>query len=157
MVERLVLVRHGDAEFYGPDGDESRRLTKRGKKALKKAYPQIFAALKQLDDVTFWVSPAERALATAEIAADVLDIDPEDFDIHNSLYEQDDDEFLAELDAEGEGTVVVVGHIPFVHRILWELTGEDIPFTKGSVASVALEDGDVRHGRLEWFAEGPEA
>lgn len=157
MLQRLVLVRHGDTEFFGPEGtDESRRLTKRGAKALRKAYPTTLEPLKALADVAFWVSPAVRANQTAEIAADVLDIDPDEFDIHTSLYEQDDDEFLAELGAEGDGTVVAVGHVPFMHRILWALTGEDVPFSKGSVASVAFEGGDLRKATLEWFVEGPE-
>ena len=143
MLQRLVLVRHGDTEFFGPEGtDESRRLTKRGAKALRKAYPTTLEPLKALADVAFWVSPAVRANQTAEIAADVLDIDP--------------DEFLAELGAEGDGTVVAVGHVPFMHRMLWTLTGEDVPFSKGSVASVAFEGGDLRKATLEWFVEGPE-
>ena len=157
MLQRVVLVRHGDAEFIGPEGtDESRRLTKRGAKALAKAYPTTFEPLKDIDDVTIWVSPAVRAIQTAEVAADALGIDPDEFDVHVSLYEQDDDEFLAELEAEGDGTVVVVGHVPFMHRMLWTLTGEDVPFSKGSVASVAFEGGDPRKASLEWFVEGPD-
>lgn len=156
MLERLVLVRHGDAEFIGPEGtDTSRRLTKRGLKALKKAYPKTFASLKDVDDLSMWVSPAVRAVETAEVAGDVLGVDPDDFDIHVCLYEQDDEEFLAELEAEGDGCVVAVGHIPFMHRMLWNLTGEDIPFPKGSVACIAFEDGDLSKATLEWFDEGP--
>lgn len=157
MIERLVLVRHGDAEFYGPDGtDLSRRLTVDGAEALREAYPDIFSRLASEQEVTFWVSPAVRAYETAEIAAEVLDIDPEDFSTRESLYEQDDDMFQMELYAEGEGCVVAVGHVPFMHRFLWELTGEDIAFGKGSVACVTFDDGDVSHAKLEWFAEGPD-
>ena len=157
MLQKLVLVRHGDAEFFGPEGtDESRRLTKRGAEVLAAEYPSTFEPLKDVDDITFWVSPAVRAIQTAEIAADVLDVDPDEFDMHVSLYEQDDDEFLAELGAEGDGTVVAVGHIPFMHRILWKLTGEDVPFSKGSVASVVFENGDIDKAMLEWFVDGPE-
>lgn len=158
MLKRLVLVRHGDAEFYGPEEtDASRRLTKKGKKALKRAYPQVFSALKGRDDLSIWVSPAVRAMETAEVVGDVLGIDPDEFDCHVSLYEQDDEEFMAELEAEGDGTVIAVGHIPFMHRVLWELTGEDEPFSKGAVASVAFNDADLRHAEMEWFAECPKA
>ena len=157
MVERLVLVRHGDAEFFGPEGtDESRRLTKHGKKALKKAFPTTFGPLRDEENLAMWVSPAVRALETAEVAAGVLGVRPEEFDLHNCLYEQDDDEFLAELSAEGDGCVVAVGHIPFMHRMLWSLTGEDVPFSKGSVACVRFADGDLTRGTLEWFVEGPD-
>ena len=157
MIERSVLVRHGDAESFGPEGtDESRRLTKRGKKALKKAFPTTFAPLRDEENLSMWVSPAVRALETAEVAADALGFDVRDFDRHVSLYEQDDEEFLAELGAEGDGCVVAVGHIPFMHRMLWSLTGEDVPFSKGSVACVRFEDGDLSRGTLEWFVEGPD-
>lgn len=156
MLRKLVLVRHGDAEFYGPEGtDASRRLTKKGRKALKHGFPEMLEPLVGEEGITFWVSPAVRAVETAEIAADVLGIDPDEFDFHESLYEQDDEEFLAELYAEGDGCVVAVGHIPFMPRVLYSLTAEDIPFGKGSVACVSFEDGDIDRATLEWFAHVP--
>lgn len=158
MINKLVLVRHGDAEFYGPEGtDESRRLTKHGRKALRRAYPSVFARLADEDGLNVWVSPAVRAVQTAEVVADALDIDPDTFDVHDSLYVQDDDEFLAELEAEGEGVVIAVGHVPFMQRMLYKLTGTDVSFTKGSVAAISFEGGDLRKGTLDWFAEGPDA
>lgn len=158
MVRMLVLVRHGDAERYGPEGtDASRRLTRRGAKALRRAYPRTFRRLADAGDVALWVSPATRALQTAEVAADVLGIDPKDFDIHQSLYDQDDEEFLAELGAEGDGCVVAVGHVPFMNRVLRELTGEGVAFAKGSVAAISFASGDLSRGRLEWFADCPDA
>lgn len=156
MIRKLVLVRHGDAEFYGPEGtDESRRLTTRGLEALKSAYPRIFAALRDEPDVSLWVSPAVRAMQTAEVVGEALGIDPDEFALHDSLYEQDDDEFLAELSAEGEGIVVAVGHIPFMQEMLYQLTGEDLPFKKGAVACIAITDNDRFHGTLEWFETAP--
>jgi len=158
MLRKLVLVRHGDAEFFGPEGtDASRRLSKHGKRDLKKAYPDIFDCLRAEEDLHVWVSPAVRALQTAKVLAKVLDIDPDDFDIHNSLYEQYDEEFLAELDAEGDGIVIAVGHIPFMNRMLYALTGEDIPFGKGSVACIAFADGELKNAQLEWFETVPKA
>ena len=157
MLKRLVLVRHGEAEFMGPEGtDESRRLTPQGKEELEKAYPATFEPLKGLDDVTIWVSSAIRAQQTALVIAELLGIEPEDFDLHLSLYTQDDDEFLAELEAEGQGTVIAVGHVPFTQRMLFKLTGEDLPFTKGSVASLTFADGDPSKAQLEWYKAGPQ-
>ena len=158
MLNMLVLVRHGDAEFFGPEGtDASRRLTKRGVKALARAYPAIFSQLKDEEGIRFWVSPATRALQTAEIAAGTLGIAPADFDLHESLYAQNDDEFLAELEAEGDGCVIAVGHVPFMQRMCWDLTGANVPFSKGSVAAVRFADGDVSKAELVWFEPGPDA
>ena len=157
MIRELVLVRHGDAEFVGPEGtDASRRLTKKGREVLQAAYPETFARLRDVDDVHLWVSPAVRAVETAELVegAGVHFVDK---DVHKSLYEQDDDGFIAELEAEGEGCVVAVGHIPFMERMLYQLTGDDIKFGKGAVASVTFKKGELRRGRLSWFIQGPKA
>lgn len=156
MVETLVLVRHGDAELFGPEGtDESRRLTELGIEALERDYPMTFARICDRADLKIWVSPAVRALETAEIAGKVLDIEPESFELHNSLYEQDDDVFVAELEAEGTGCIVAVGHIPFMQRLAFELAGVDLPFGKGAVAAISFPTGDLRRGQLDWFVQGP--
>lgn len=158
MLKKLVLVRHGDAEFFGPEGtDESRRLTRWGLRALERAYPQTFAALKQEPKLSIWVSPAVRTAQTAEVIGRVVGIDSDEFDEHLSLYEQDDEEFLAELYAEGDGCVVAVGHVPFMYRFLGELTGEDMPFDKGSAACIGFDSDDLLKGKLLWFVDGPKA
>ncbi len=155
MIRELVLVRHGDAEFYGPEGtDASRRLTKKGRKALETTYPTTFQVLAGRDDLHLWVSPAVRAVQTAEVISG-SGVDFVDEDMHESLYQQNDDEFLAELEAEGEGCVVAVGHIPFMERMLYELTGDDISFGKGAVACVSFKNGDLGRGKLAWFVQGP--
>lgn len=155
MLELLVFVRHGDAEFYGPEGtDVSRRLTKKGVKALRRGFPEVFKNLEGRDDIHIWVSPAVRAIQTAEVVGETLGIDPDEFDIHNSLYDQDDDEFLAELEAEGDGCVIAVGHVPFVQRVTLNLTDVDVPFSKGSVAAISFGGETLREAELEWFALG---
>ena len=157
MIRKLVLVRHGDAENRRlGESDAERRLTKRGVAALKEAYPATFASLADdLDDLQIWSSEAVRARQTAEVVCDSLGIPHDAIEPHMSLYAQDWDFFYGELEA-AEGVVVAVGHIPFMHRILWKLTGEDAPFSKGSVASVVFENGDIDKATLEWFVDGPE-
>ncbi len=162
MLQRLVLVRHGEAEFLAPDGmDENRHLTGRGLVALEAAYPQTFEPLEGCSNIRFWVSPAVRAYQTALVIANVLRYDREDFETHDSLYIQDEVLFLEELDkAFGEQgdnvTLIAVGHEPFMRRMLRQMTGEDKPFTSGTVASIAFDEGDIAHARLEWYVMGPD-
>lgn len=156
MIRELLLVRHGDAEFFGPDGsDASRRLTQHGRSDLERSYPKIFAGLKNATDVHLWVSPAVRAQETAAVIRDAARVPFASEDVHDSLYAQNDEAFLAELEAEGEGCVIAVGHIPFMERMLFELTGEHRSFGKGAVACISFVGGDLRKATLDWFAKVP--
>ena len=152
MVTTLVLVRHGDAEASNPEGDKERTLTGAGLRALERAYPQAFARLRGVEGLTLWVSPAVRALQTAGVVASALGLDPETIDAHDSLYEQDEDEFMAEVGAASEPTVIAVGHVPFMERLAHTLTGESVAFHKGAVHALRLGE---RPGESEllWSAE----
>ena len=122
MVKTLVLVRHGDPEATSASGtDLDRRLTASGARSLKTAYPRTFALLGKDAEAAVWSSPAIRALETAQIVADAIDV--EDIEVHESLYAQDVSAFLAELsDAEGP-IVIAVGHAPFVDQLSARLLG----------------------------------
>ena len=158
MIRKLVLIRHGDAEYRRlGETDAQRRLTKEGLKALQREYPALLSPLAgNLDDLQVWSSEAVRARQTAEVACDALGIEPEAIEFHKSLYAQDYDMFYAELEA-AEGTVVAVGHIPFMEEVSGDLTGTFISFPKGSIACFEVRGNDLRKAQLLWFARGPEA
>ena len=155
MIRRLILIRHGDAENRRlGETDSQRRLTNVGLKALKREYPSMLASLaSDLDDLQVWSSEAVRARQTAEVACEALGIAPETIEFHKSLYAQDYDLFYAELEA-AEGTVMAVGHIPFMEEVTGDLTGTYLSFPKGSVACFEVH-GDLRRAELVWFARGP--
>lgn len=152
MVTTVVLVRHGDAEASNPEGDKERRLTAAGLRALERTYPQAFVGLRGMEGLALWASPAVRALQTAGVVASALGIDPEAVEPHDSLYEQDEDAFMAELGAADGPTVVAVGHVPFMERLARTLTGESVAFHKGAVQALRL---GARPGESEllWSAE----
>lgn len=156
MIRKLVLIRHGDAEYRRlGETDAQRRLTKHGLKALQREYPAMLAPLAQEHDVHVWSSEAVRAQQTAEVACDVLGVARKDIEYHLSLYAQDWDLFYGELDA-ADGVIVAVGHIPFMEEVASELAHQMIGFPKGSIACFEVPDGDLRHAKLQWFQRGPE-
>ena len=135
MCKKLVLVRHGDAEARGPQGDISRRLTKDGLTRLKAAYPS---------------SPATRALETAGVVADSLGLSRDDIEEHQCLYEQDSLAFRDELDEATANTVVAVGHVPFMARMASALTGEEQSFPKGTVLALDVSNVESEPAKVLW-------
>ena len=108
-----------------------------------------------MGELELWSSPAARAERTAEVAADALGVDPMDIVSHDCLYEQDEDGFLSELSCVDGGTVVAVGHVPFMRNMVERLCGEDVPFGKGTVAAIDFPTGRLAAGqaRLLWLHE----
>ena len=153
MSRTVILVRHGEAKSkkYGQT-DFDRELTKRGAAALEAAFPQVFARVRPTSASELWVSSAERALQTAEIANKTLGIKTvRKFDY---LYEQDHQSFMDELAITNADLVVVVGHIPFMEDACAMLTGSFIGFSTGAAACIEVDDAGS--GELLWFEDGPE-
>ena len=152
MVRTLVLVRHGDAERRGPEGDRSRRLTPNGLETLQKTYPRAFAPLRGAAGLELWSSPAERALQTAEVVADALEIDRDDIRQRPCLYDQDDRAFLDELEACHAQTLVAVGHVPFMRDLAACLAQASGSFSKGQVMAISWDEGRPwpHGGRVLW-------
>ena len=156
MVKTLVLVRHGAPEASSPSGaDMDRRLTEAGARALRAAYPRVFSLLGDDADARVWSSPAVRALETADVVAASLGV--EDIEVHQSLYAQDANTFLAELEAADAPCVVAVGHAPFVDTLASRLADVCPAFGKGAAAAFDLPNGPSERGSLRWFVAAPEA
>ncbi|MDO4805783.1 MAG: histidine phosphatase family protein [Coriobacteriales bacterium] len=154
MSQTVVLVRHGEAKGKKlGQTDFERELTKKGAKALEKAFPQTFARLSPTQKSELWVSTAVRARQTAQIANKTLGI--ETVRELPFLYDQDDRAFMDEL-AQSQGhadLIVVVGHIPFMEDACFLLTQAYQGFSTGAAAAVQLDDN--LHGKLLWFEQGP--
>lgn len=156
MIRKLVLIRHGDAEYRRlGESDADRRLTKSGLKALQEAYPRMLAPLAaDVDDLQVWSSEAVRARQTAEVACDALGIPHDAIEFHKSLYAQDYDFFYGELEA-ADGVVVAVGHIPFMEEVAADLAKHMMSFSKGSVACLDVPDGKLGKASIAWFERVP--
>lgn len=154
MIKKLVLVRHGKAQpISAAASDFDRELLPAGERALRHAYPRTFALLDDDDDVRIWSSPAARALGTAEVIGEVLGIDPSEFELFDTIYEQDFDATLASILASDEETVVLVGHIPLVEDLAARL-GYNLSFETGAAACISMPKASGVP-RLLWFVQGP--
>jgi phosphohistidine phosphatase len=121
---RLLIVRHAKAGY--PDGvtDHDRPLTDRGKRDAL-ALGQWLATERFVPDVVL-SSDAERAVATWELAARALDVEPE-VHVERRLYNADADtvlELLRELGGDAH-TVAVFGHEPGLSTLARTLADPD--------------------------------
>lgn len=135
----IILLRHGIAENRGNDGtDYNRRLTEEGKMKLEKRLPHLKDIIKFKDQVEIWSSPILRAKETAEILAEVLEIDKIKY--HEFIGEGDYDDFLMTMvKQDQEKTILVVGHEPTLGDWAYELSEKSIMFKKGAAAAFQVK------------------
>jgi phosphohistidine phosphatase len=129
----IYLLRHGDAED-GSGDDAARRLTRKGERQSEAAGRALATLGVQIDACLS--SPKVRALDTARIAAEQLDVEVE---AAEALRGGDFDPL--EL-AAGRGEVLLVGHEPDLSNAVATLTGAKLKLRKGGVA--AVEDGTLQ-------------
>ena len=163
----LVLVRHGKAEKKQEEQpDVNRQLTPEGITALSAGFPRAFSLLGNGEraQAEIWVSPAVRACQTADMVASTIGLPPGSYEAHDSLLAQDGPTFMAEISqrvAKGPGTIICVGHVPFMDEVSGVLCGCKLPFACGGVAAFQIDAPFARVGpqnapaRLLWFVQGP--
>ena len=162
MAKTLVVMRHGKA-MPAEQGqrDAERRLTEAGALALEAQLPRMLRLLRVHGRRgQIWVSPAVRACQTAELLAKALqgrgiELDGKIRRI-DSLWRQNVDEFLAELQATDADLVFAVGHIPFVEEVVEELADATPTFSTGALACLEVPATE-NDARLLWFVQGPDA
>lgn len=158
MVSRLVLVRHAKTQARNPELiDKDRQLTRAGRYSIEARFPISLQLLADEDaaEVKVWSSPALRAMQTAEVVAHALGVDG--IEVRDSLYANSVDAFMAEL-VEEQGTVIAVGHNPFMDELYARLSGAPQGMGTGAMASfgfAATDDPASVGSWLEWFVQGP--
>lgn len=161
MAQNLVLIRHGKAQPFKTDIDDAARtLTPAGRRALRATLPESLMSLGLMPeflmgDVEVWSSTAVRALETAEAVAAMLDV--EEIVTHQSLFEQDFEAFMQELEESPADVVVAVGHEPFTGIAAERLCGVELPFKTASMAAFDLSAyaGEPKDTVLRHFSQGP--
>jgi phosphohistidine phosphatase len=135
MAQQLWFLRHGEAEPHDARPDPERRLTERGMAQARTA-GRALAAI-ELEIHAVFTSPKVRALDTARLACEALDLEPL---VHDPLADRfDRDEALALVAAVGaDQRVLVVGHNPTFEQVVHDLTGARVELRKGSIAGVRL-------------------
>lgn len=156
MIKKLVLVRHGNPDYTLDVPDLERPLTSSGLRALQDALPRKLSLLEPAGKVQVWSSPALRARQTARVVARCVKVDPDDIVECEALYTQDRDSFVEQIKRES-GTIVAVGHVPFMEELFRELSGDSLRFGKGSAACFVFRGKDLSKAELCWYVQGPDA
>lgn len=156
MIKKLVLVRHGAPDYSLDVPDLERPLTDAGKRALSDALPRKLSLLEPAGKVQVWSSPALRARQTAKVVARCVKVDPAKVVVCDALYTQDRASFFEQI-AREKGTLVAVGHVPFMEEVFRELSGDALRFGKGSAACFVFRGKDVSSAELCWYVQGPDA
>lgn len=123
----IYLLRHGDAED-GDGDDAARRLTQKGERQAKAAGEALATLNASVN--TCLTSPKVRAAETAQLACDVLNLDPEASEVLRG------GPFDALDLSAGRGNVLLVGHEPDFSGEVARLTGANVKLRKGGMAIV---------------------
>ena len=150
----LYFIRHGRADRTAWSGNDSERpLTSDGHSRMEKEARRLGEIGFDVDVII--TSPLTRALQTAEIVADVLEI-------KHRLVVDDRLGFGFDLSAvraliaeyRDANRIAFVGHEPSFSSVVGELIGGALVVCKkGSVARVDLCSRDSRHGELVWLLQ----
>lgn len=145
---KLYFLRHGQANWeHWERPDDERPLTKKGRKELE----AIAAAFKKLSlrPQVILSSPLPRALETAQIVSEKLDIDlatlpllAPGFGLHS---------LRQVLSDYPERDLMLVGHEPDFSFAVTQLTGGTIRMAKGGLARVDIENIPDLRGELVWL------
>jgi len=141
-MKRLILVRHGKSSWEHDVTDDKRPLIKRGIKdgeLIAKAFEKHFNK-----PAIVWSSPAIRALETAKIFKEKLQIEDRDFFIRAGLYTFDKNDLLKQIESCDSQiqTLMVFGHNPAMTELVNQLGNqyfENIPTTGLTVIDFETE------------------
>jgi phosphohistidine phosphatase len=136
MAPQLWLLRHGEAVPHDSKPDADRELTARGERQAIAAGHGL--ARLGLEFAACYTSPKVRALETARIACQALNIEPE---VESSLANGFDRDAALELLLRhgDEARVLVVGHDPSFTQVVFDFSGGRVDFKKGGVVAMRVE------------------
>jgi phosphohistidine phosphatase len=135
VAQQLWLLRHGEAVPHDSKPDDERELTARGERQAVAAG----AALARLgvEFAAIYASPKVRALDTARLAAESLNVAPEAEAVLADGFEAGDALGLLARHEAG-ARVLVVGHNPSFAQVVYDLTGGRVDFKKGAVVAIRV-------------------
>ncbi len=150
-MKRLILVRHGKSSWEHEVTDDKRPLKKRGIKdgeLIAKTFEKFFNK-----PAIVWTSPAVRALETAKIFKEKLQIENQDFIIRTDLYTFDTNDLLKQIEScdPQVQTLMVFGHNPGMTGLVNQLGNqyfENIPTTGLTVIDFETESWkELKNGK----------
>ena len=117
---RLIVVRHGDAEQETGIPDDSRRITKKGKKQLKRTANFIDKMNYNIESIAS--SPLIRSRESAEVIVDELGLDLK-IDMSDSLKPDSDVASTIAFIKQLKNNTIIVGHNPNLSLLLNKIAG----------------------------------
>ncbi len=150
-MKKLILVRHGKSSWNEDLPDEERPLKKRAYKDADLVL-NAFSGFKD-DRLTIWSSYAVRALTTANIFKDKLNIPDSRFEVKNDLYTFNGSQLLKVIESCNDeiDTLMVFGHNPAMTSVVNRLGDQDfdnIPTTGLSMIEFETDSWkSLKHGK----------
>ena len=150
---KVYLVRHGEA--VSANENPKRPLSVKGREQIE--HTARLALARKVQVSTIYHSGILRALETAQIFAQLL-APPLGLAEHAGLLPEDDPAIVkAELDI-GEHSIVLVGHLPYLNRLVSSLVTGDpdrtvVEFTPAMIVCCSKEND---RWNIEWTSASPE-
>lgn len=122
-MKTLIIMRHGEAVAYEPNGDYARALTEAGQRDVVRQAQRLLADAWPLP-MHMWVSSAQRTSQTAALVASVL-ATPICLSLKPELYRADADgyyQILLHTMTDDIDCGMIVGHNPAVSWLAQTLT-----------------------------------
>ena len=152
---RIVIIRHGIAEDFGPDGsDASRRLTPEGVEKTGKVARGLLKIAKKPQAIL--ASPKVRAHHTAQIIALEFGVKVQTVPV---IQEEDPIALLAMAAGRSEDSIFIVGHEPTLGALVeflisGRLSKGSTPMKKAGAACFEIafgKDPSSFSSELKWF------
>ncbi|NOX54455.1 MAG: phosphohistidine phosphatase SixA [Planctomycetes bacterium] len=137
MTQRLILVRHGEA--VSETVDPQRPLSDAGRQAVQRVATWVASAGLTADEA--WHSGKLRAAQTAELIVDAMMPHPP-LKAVSGLAPNDDIEPIADSLLDGPDRLMLVGHLPFLGRLVSRLVigSADRPLADFAAGTLVLLD-----------------
>ncbi len=149
----VYFLRHGIAERQSPGGDRERRLTEEGRSELRR----VLACAKraQLKPDLVLCSPYVRAMETAKLAAEQLELEGSPFPADALTPESAPARLWNEVREQGAESVLVVSHEPLLSSTIAWMVGSSkamVRFPPAGLAGIEFGSaGPVPDGVLRWM------
>lgn len=139
-MKQLVLMRHGDAESLGLNGDRSRKLTEFGRNQAKSTAQQLSSLC---TPTTVIHSPYARAVETADIVANCFSSEIEKFTENTITPGNSIAEFIECVAGyEYTSSLLVVTHNPVVSYVASTLAPREGSIAFRTAQAIVFEVGD---------------
>lgn len=150
-MKRLILVRHGKSSWKYNVADDKRPLKKRGFRdgeLIAGAFEKFYSP-----PILIWTSPAVRALETAKIFKEKLNVADAQFEIRSSLYTFNKEDLLNQIMTckDTVDKLAVFGHNPAMTNLVNDLgdkTFDNIPTTGLTVIDLDINSWkEIKKGK----------